>query len=428
MNRFVRFSARLYPPAWRRRYGAEFDALLDDAGSGWRDGFDVLGGAIQMQILSWNFRNVTVVCGLLGLLAAAAWAWSLPNMYVSRALMRVQTVGPEDPQLVAAYIDRIWQQVVSRGSLSELIQRPSLDLYKGDRRRKPLEDVIENMNARDIYIDIQRKGPSTTVLAVSFRYPNSYVAQMVTSALVAKVIDGNQVAARYEQNRRTAASIYLLDPASLPANATAPNRWRIILVGLVLGILAGILILGARHWPLVAASGFAGLMLGWVVAVLMPQTYVSHAILQTTDPQQLPGLTARILSDEFLETVIEQQNLYPGLRASRPMAEIVRSMRERDLRIEAIGQAAHDHPTAIRISYQYSDRFKAQTVVAKIIVNALPRAANLPVDLVDAASLPETPVAPNRPVAAAVGMAFGALGGWAVYWIRRRRHPAMAAA
>jgi hypothetical protein len=34
MRRLLRLAAWLYPPAWRDRYGAEFEALLDDAGPG----------------------------------------------------------------------------------------------------------------------------------------------------------------------------------------------------------------------------------------------------------------------------------------------------------------------------------------------------------------------------------------------------------
>jgi uncharacterized protein involved in exopolysaccharide biosynthesis len=103
-------------------------------------------------------------------------------------------------------------------------------------------------------------------------------------------------------------------------------------------------------------------------------------------------------------------------------------MRERDLRIETIGQAAHSHPTAIAISYQHTDRYKAQRVLAAIISNAVPRATNHSVELLDAPSLPAAPIAPNHLVVAALGMGLGTLGGWIVYWIRRHRRPAIAAA
>jgi hypothetical protein len=40
---FIRWAARLYPPKWRTRYGAEFDALLDDIPPSFGDVCDVLG-------------------------------------------------------------------------------------------------------------------------------------------------------------------------------------------------------------------------------------------------------------------------------------------------------------------------------------------------------------------------------------------------
>lgn len=49
--------------------------------------------------------------------------------------------------------DRDAAEILSRTSLSELIQRPSMDLYRKERLRTPMEDVIEGMR-RDIKITI----------------------------------------------------------------------------------------------------------------------------------------------------------------------------------------------------------------------------------------------------------------------------------
>ena len=38
----IRFARRLYPASWRRRYGIEFEALLEDTSLDWRDVLDVL--------------------------------------------------------------------------------------------------------------------------------------------------------------------------------------------------------------------------------------------------------------------------------------------------------------------------------------------------------------------------------------------------
>jgi hypothetical protein len=49
MRGLIRCAARLYPLAWRRRYGVEFDALLEDIAPSWRDLCDVLGRSLMMR-------------------------------------------------------------------------------------------------------------------------------------------------------------------------------------------------------------------------------------------------------------------------------------------------------------------------------------------------------------------------------------------
>jgi len=50
MKTLVRWAARLYPAAWRARYGVEMEALLEDAGSGGGDLWDIVRGALNMQM------------------------------------------------------------------------------------------------------------------------------------------------------------------------------------------------------------------------------------------------------------------------------------------------------------------------------------------------------------------------------------------
>src|SRR5271166_5371517 len=84
-------------------------------------------------------------------------------------------------QQMSDRISAMWQDVVSRSSLSELIQRPSLDLYRKERNSKPLEDVIEEMKNKDIKIEIlglqQTGGKPNSAFTISYRYPDRYKAQ-----------------------------------------------------------------------------------------------------------------------------------------------------------------------------------------------------------------------------------------------------------
>jgi uncharacterized protein involved in exopolysaccharide biosynthesis len=254
-QRLLHLAARLYPASWRRRYGTEFAALLADAGPRRRDVFDVFLGAIKMRISMWSLPNITLACGLAGLVLATGTAFRMPNQYVSRALLRItpRTV-PEEKDLPARRDDPdaqsrqqfapIIARALSRQSLGEIIQQSDLNLYPNERARQPLEDVIENMKARDIQIEFLRKpsaaafNSSATAFVVSFRYPDPVLAQKTTNALMTRLVDENFTA------RKTSGILVLdlLDPASLPRNPSAPNRWTIALTGLAAGLLTGILL------------------------------------------------------------------------------------------------------------------------------------------------------------------------------------------
>ena len=50
MRRLLGFLVKHYPREWRRRYGDEFDALLDALPPRWAHVFDVAVGAVVMQM------------------------------------------------------------------------------------------------------------------------------------------------------------------------------------------------------------------------------------------------------------------------------------------------------------------------------------------------------------------------------------------
>src|ERR1017187_3146562 len=94
-----------------------------------------------------------------GLVAAVVVAFLWPDTYVSQAIMRITPQQISDrlvPTLVVMQmqqrLQQMQQEILSRGSLSELIQRPSLDLYRKERQRYPMEDIIQDMRNRAIRI------------------------------------------------------------------------------------------------------------------------------------------------------------------------------------------------------------------------------------------------------------------------------------
>ena len=62
----MRWAARLYPAAWRARYGDELDVLMEDAAPRWTDLIDLLRGALTMQLTSLNFWKIAVGFTLAG--------------------------------------------------------------------------------------------------------------------------------------------------------------------------------------------------------------------------------------------------------------------------------------------------------------------------------------------------------------------------
>ena len=88
MKRVLRFLIQLYPAWWRRRYGGELEALLEDSGS--HDVWDLLRGAMEMQMKTWSFGRIVTVCGIAGVVLAGIVAFLLmPYPYRSTATLKV---------------------------------------------------------------------------------------------------------------------------------------------------------------------------------------------------------------------------------------------------------------------------------------------------------------------------------------------------
>ena len=89
MTGLVRLLIRLYPATWRARYGEEFEALLEDSSPGWSGIFDLLKGAIKMQLSVPAFPKLALMLSITGLLIGLL-VWALvPRKYVSQADLQV---------------------------------------------------------------------------------------------------------------------------------------------------------------------------------------------------------------------------------------------------------------------------------------------------------------------------------------------------
>lgn len=416
MKRWLRAAARLYPKRWRDRYGAEFDALLEGTEPVRSDVFDVLRGAAMMQMRGMSQHLWTVILvALAGVLIALAAAYAGPRKYESTSVIRIAASGT-DSLATEDNLRLATQDVLSRRSLSELIQRPVLDLYKSERAREPLEDIIANMNQKDIKIGISQDG-NAELVHVSFVYRDPDKAQAVTNALTSKMLDAR---ARIPFTREESL---VVSPATLP-QPLKPNLVAFLACGLGLSLIAGIVIAMFRwraKWTLkLLACGLIGCVGAAAASLVISNQYVSRCFIrvvpvrsESQTAEWLQNKEKEVLTDQNLAEIIQKRRLalYTKEHQKEPIEAVIATMR-RNLVVRVQGRSMID------ISFKYPDRFIAQQVVAAVAAKFLNRGIEGGVVLLDAASLPETPVSPNRSLIVVAGLVLGLLAGG--YWLRGR--------
>jgi polysaccharide chain length determinant protein (PEP-CTERM system associated) len=161
-----------------------------------------------------RYRSWILAPTFAGLVAAVIAAFLWPDSYISTAVMRI-TPQQVPQSLVPSAInsqmnERLTQmetEILSRTSLSELIQRPSLNLYPKDRQRAPLDDVVEQMR-NDIKIALMDNGPPVpgrmaAAFAIQYKYTDKYKSQAVVRELVSKFTEQNNTVLRNESTLTT---------------------------------------------------------------------------------------------------------------------------------------------------------------------------------------------------------------------------------
>src|SRR5580704_9321890 len=136
------------------------------------------------------------------LVASVVVAFVWPDTYVSVATIRV--VPPQVPENfvpanvntdVQGRVNSLIQLILNRATLTNIIN--THNLYKKDRERLPLDDVIENMRMYDIkccpLLQVAQKSERTQYPAfqIGFAYNNRFIAQKVTTDLVARFLEEN---------------------------------------------------------------------------------------------------------------------------------------------------------------------------------------------------------------------------------------------
>lgn len=245
MKRLLKYLAQLYPSAWRKRYGVEYEALLDQGTPHVRDALDVLWSAVKMHAASKGLRRIVLPCAIAGVLSAAAISFAVPPQYVSQTVISLTTrsANPKvDTQSSAeASLHEVMNTLLSDASLAPIIQK--LNLYQRERTRMSQEELIQRMR-KDIYLKPLTHGPGESALALQFSYPDPHIAQQVDTELVSAALSS---ALRSRINHASLRSdrqeLFRVETqASLPQAPSFPKRKTFAACGLFAGIAGGLLL------------------------------------------------------------------------------------------------------------------------------------------------------------------------------------------
>jgi capsular polysaccharide biosynthesis protein len=243
MKRTMRFLALLYPSDWRARYGDELEGLLEETRPCMRDAFDILWGALKMQMTTWSFGRIMLACVAAGILAATTISFALPVHYQSQVTLTV-TPASSAGNLLVSDLAKI---VLSPESLASIIRENNL--YPRERATMSLDDVISKTRGKIRVTALPADLPSNRdalTFIIQFDYPDARVAQQVDSALISSFMESVVETARLQRSRFT---YRVQDPPNLPQRPAGPNRTRFAALGLFAGILMGLALAIAARTP-----------------------------------------------------------------------------------------------------------------------------------------------------------------------------------
>jgi uncharacterized protein involved in exopolysaccharide biosynthesis len=141
---------------------------------------------------------------LAGLVISIVVAFLWPDTYVSVAAIRV--VPPQVPENfvpsnvsldLEGRVNTLVQLILNRATLTTVINTHGL--YKRELARLPIDDVIESMRLRDLKVvpipqslnQAQSQKPQYPAFEIHFAYHDRFVAQRVTTDLVARFLEEN---------------------------------------------------------------------------------------------------------------------------------------------------------------------------------------------------------------------------------------------
>ena len=182
----------------------------------------------------------------------------------------------------------------------------------------------------------------------------------------------------------------------------------------------------ASSWTTAFALMLLGAVLGGGAAMLMPKTYISHAIIEAPAGTVSREPFAAAFDRKALTGVIDEQNLYASERARQPLEEVVHEMQKR-IRITSVARGASQNGTQLmELAFAHRDAQVAQRVnkvlTARLIEvwsQAVPSTNGGALRLIDPPDLPSGPAHPGIPNAIGVGAIAGLVAGVVIVLIAR---------
>jgi uncharacterized protein involved in exopolysaccharide biosynthesis len=198
MRALIRAAARLYPAQWRARYAREFDALLEDRKPTWCALFNVVYGALTMQIKRAGV--VAAICAAIGAVVAGAASLRMPETYASSATLRLPST------------DEAFLQHALQANAAE-----------------PMEVKKRAAVYIEVPVDAQTR---STMLTVSFADRDPEKARQVTERLLESALTANGIPS-----------------GSIRTARTGPNRPMVAGAGGTVGLMLGALLMWFRRQP-----------------------------------------------------------------------------------------------------------------------------------------------------------------------------------
>ena len=255
MKRAVRALVWLYPSSWRKRYGREFEAFLEDATPSVCDACDIAWGALKMRITKSVFARILVAGLSVGVIVATLVFVTTPKHYRSEAFFTAKPSGQITAYIVEALKGNAF---FSKEFLSSLILKRNL--YPSERSRMPIDAVIDEMKRNiHVYYSPTVSSGSQDVLkfVMEFEYSNPSIAHEVNEELVSQFLEAIAKSALVDSHPRTIpVSFQILDPPTLPLKPVESSLARSSAIGLFGGLLTGLVlvILTKLHRPTTFAN------------------------------------------------------------------------------------------------------------------------------------------------------------------------------